>query len=462
MRGIPVTASLALAFMCVLSGTRLGATEMAFQILHEFVSASGPRFPYGPLIEGQDGNFYGTSRSGGSAAGTIFKITPQGTPTVLHTFDRGQFDFFNMVETSNGDLYGLADVDLQGHLGKMLFRFRPNDLSFSVVATYDTWADYPSGLLTSDGTNFYGVGFQGGAESLGSVFRVTTNGSFTVIFSFSGTNGAYPLGQLLKRGDGMLYGTALGGNGFDGGWSGRGTVFKVTTNGIHTTLTSFALTNGSAPFGSLRWGHDGQIYGTTVWGGAAGGTGTVFRISTDGLLTTVATFYGTNGLQPMSGVTQAPNGKFYGVTAMGFTNSYWGEVGSVFSVTTNGVLTTMAKFDGTNAVNPLAELILARDGNLYGVTTDVQLHTTLNSNSGLFFRLAQVPEITATILTNGVTWLQWTSFTNGVYRVEGKDALTNSNWTPLSSNLTATGNNLSFASSTAGVNQRYYRVVLLP
>jgi uncharacterized repeat protein (TIGR03803 family) len=447
----------------MLHGIRLNAAEMAFQILHEFGQGPGPQFPYGPLIEGQAGDFYGASRRGGDLnVGTIYRITPQGTPTVLYSFEGiTHYEPWNVVQTVNGDLFGLAHADLQFGSGTVLYRFRTNNSSFSPIASYqfDFPFGNPAGWLTSDGgTNLYNVYGYGGEYGLGQAFRITTNGSLSPLFTFNGTNGSNPLGRLLVGKGGSLYGAV------EGGGAGYGTIFRFTSGEGLTTLATLGLTNGSAPWSFLGWGNHDQIYGTTSAGGPNGGSGTVFRISTNGLLTTLATFYGTNGARPISGPFQAPNGKLYGFTARGFpnTNTFFEEVGSLYSVTTNGTLTTLVKFNGTNAVNPFADFTLARDGNLYGVTSDEGLHTSLNGNSGIFFRLAQVPEVTATILTNGVAWLQWTTFTNGVYRVEAKDTLTNSNWTPLSSNLTATANRLDFTSSTTGFGQRYYRVVLSP
>jgi uncharacterized repeat protein (TIGR03803 family) len=196
-------------------------------------------------------------------------------------------------------------------------------------------------------------------------------GAAIPIFSFSGgtTNGAAPEGNLVLGPDGSFYGTTQGG----GTTNNYGTIFKMTTGGALTTLVTFKGTNGVNPLDGLTLAPDGNFYGTTVYGGTNFGTqaisgglgaGTVFRVTTNGLLTTLATFAVTNGQSPHAGLTWGPGGLFYGTTASG---GPYGD-GTIFSVTTSGTLTMLTNFNNANGNAPFAGLTLGPDGNLYGVT----------------------------------------------------------------------------------------------
>ena len=170
----------------------------------------------------------------------------------------------------------------------------------------------------------------------------------------------YPVAGLVQGSDGSLYGTTA-----YGGESGQGTVFQVTTNGVLTTLASFNGTNGSQPVAALVQGSDGSFYGTTAYGGASGNHGTVFEISPGGVLTTLASFSGTNGDHPFAGLVQGGDGNFYGTTILGGANN----LGTVFQVTSSGVLTTLVSFNGTNGSAPFAPLALGTNGNFYGIAS---------------------------------------------------------------------------------------------
>lgn len=180
-----------------------------------------------------------------------------------------------------------------------------------------------------------------------------------VLFNF--TQGPIgPLGNMVQGGDGGFYGTT-----YAGGSSGAGTVFKVATNGALTTLASFAGTNGNSPSG-LTLGTDGNFYGTTSQGGI-GGVGTVFKVTANGALTMLVSFVSssdTNGAYPSGGLTLGNDGNFYGTTSQGGSSGG----GTVFKVTTNGSLTTLVSFNGTNGASPRAAVTLGGDGSLYGTT----------------------------------------------------------------------------------------------
>jgi uncharacterized repeat protein (TIGR03803 family) len=217
-------------------------------------------------------------------------------------------------------------------------------------------------------------------------------GAAIPIFSFSGgtTNGAAPEGNLVLGPDGSFYGTTQGG----GTTNGYGTIFKMTTSGVLTTLVTFKGTNGVNPLDGLTLAPDGNFYGTTVYGGtnfattninAGLGGGTVFRLTTNGLLTTLATFAVTNGQNPHAGLTWGPGGLFYGTTASG---GPFGD-GTIFSVTTSGTLTMLTNFNNANGNAPTAGLTLGPDGNLYGVTQSGGAH-----GAGTVFRVTPSGSLT--------------------------------------------------------------------
>jgi uncharacterized repeat protein (TIGR03803 family) len=209
--------------------------------------------------------------------------------------------------------------------------------------------------------NFYGTTFgEDSGSNLGTVFRLTTDGVLTSLISFNGTNGAHPLAAPVVGNDGNLYGTTYG----DDAGNNLGTVFRLTTNGVLTSLVSFNRANGAHPLAALVVGNDGNLYGTTEEGG---GLGTVFKLTTNGLLTTLVSFTNfANGAYPTAPLVLGEDGNFYGTTSSGGSDSSgWG---TVFQMTTNGVLRTLVSFNGANGAYPIGGLVLGRDANLYGTT----------------------------------------------------------------------------------------------
>src|ERR1017187_8856262 len=216
----------------------------------------------------------------------------------------------------------------------------------------------PFAALTqgTDG-NFYGTTLAGGVTNYnistegngyGTVFKMTTNGTLTTLVSFNFTNGAEPITALTLGNDGNFYGMTEGGGG-----SNKGTIFQVTTNGTLATLVSFNGTNGANPYvGGLTLGSDGIFYGTT-WEGGKYLDGTFFQVTTNGTLATLVSFNSTNGAEP-NGLTLGTDGNFYGTTTRGgnTNSSYAYGMGTVFRVTTNGTLTTLVSFNFTNGAEP--------------------------------------------------------------------------------------------------------------
>jgi uncharacterized repeat protein (TIGR03803 family) len=371
--------------------------------------------PRASPVLGHDGNFYGTTVNGGTSGfGTVFKVTTAGVLTTLVSFNNanGIDPQAALVLGSNGNFYGTTYSGGSSHYGTV-FELNTNGV-FNLLVSFNDDANgvEPHGALAlgSDGS-CYGTTVYGGSNNLGTVFRVTTNGVLTSLVSFNNTNGANPFGGLVLGHDGNFYGTtANGGNGYvEGSKPGYGTVFKVTTNGGLTTLVSFNGANGTYPLAGLVLGEDGNFYGTTYVGGSGGcsdggqgpGCGTVFQVSTNGLLTSLVSFTGENGRNPHAGLVLGSEGYFYGATTT-----------TLFKVTTNGVLTTLVRFSSgadngsgvytnANGGSPLAGLTLGSDGDFYGTT-----YGGGSSGFGTVFR----------VTTNGVlTTLVAFAGSNGAY-----------------------------------------------
>ncbi len=190
--------------------------------------------------------------------------------------------------------------------------------------------------------------------------------TLTTIYNFSGTDGSAPYAGLTLGTDGNFYGVT-----YSGGATGQsGTVFKITPSGLLTTIYNFTGPDGSGPHGGLAWGNDGNLYGTTDSGGASG-AGTVFQVTTSGTLTTLHSFSGADGSYPLGALTLGNDGNFYGTTSTG--GLYGG--GTVFNISPAGVFNSLYNFTGTKGAAPSAALILGGDGNFYGTTENGGVNT---------------------------------------------------------------------------------------
>ena len=336
----------AVAVLFWLMGT-VTSSAQTFTTLASFTGADG-RTPESPLVQGFDGNLYGTTINGGSDDdGTIFKITPNGTLTTIYSF---------CAQTNCTD-------------GSSPF----------------------AGLVLANDGSFYGMTSDGGAYCLpaggcGTVFKITADGTLTTIYSFCAQagcpDGESPIAALIQGRDGVLYGTTpYGGTGMKGcneGTTSCGVVFKITMDGKLTTLHTFCdktgCPDGDAPAGSLLQADDGSFYGTTPFGGAKG-HGVIFRIASDGKFTTEFSFDGTDGSQPEDGLIQSASGNFYGTTYRGGGH----RTGTVFKFTPAGRYTELYAFcsqtDCKDGGEPVAGVVQATDGNFYGTTPQGGTHS---------------------------------------------------------------------------------------
>jgi uncharacterized repeat protein (TIGR03803 family) len=294
--------------------------------------------------------------------------SPAQTLTSIYSFcplsgcPDGSYPTAGLVQAADGSLYGTTfdggTGDCVGGCGTVFKITSGGTLTALYSFTGGTDGANPyAGLIQSNDGNFYGTTVQAGSSGVGTIFRITVAGTLTTLYSFSGgTDGSNPYAGLIQATDGNFYGTT-----FNGGNGHFGTVFKITAGGALATLHSFTNTDGANPYAGLVQATDGSLYGTTPFG--AHGWGTVFRITSNGALATLYSFTnGTDGANPFAGLIQATDGSFYGTTFAGGPSN----AGTVFSITTGGRLSTLHSFDGIDGAAPYAVLVQAVDGNFYG------------------------------------------------------------------------------------------------
>jgi uncharacterized repeat protein (TIGR03803 family) len=351
--------------------------------------------PFGGLVLATNGYFYGTANSGGGVGyGTVYNITPTGALTVLHSFDStdGAFPYSGLIQATNGNLYGTTDAGGVDSTGTV-FEITPAGVFTSLVSSEDGIGEFPiARLVQGKNGNLYGVSDDSGAYELTLAGKVLLSGN--TLGTGSGSTSA-----LVQASNGKFYGTTTG-----GGANNHGTVFEMTSAGVATTIYSFCslsdCADGANPFAGLILGTDGNLYGTTTnggstTGGVSEGAGTIFKITTGGKLTTLYAFCKQTGCpdgsEPHEGLTQATNGTFYGTTSYGGSAS--DDVGTVFSLSTGlkpfvQPLTTSGEAGAT---------VILLGNNLTGATA-----VTFDGTAATF-TVVSATEITATVPTGART-----------------------------------------------------------
>jgi uncharacterized repeat protein (TIGR03803 family) len=266
---------------------------------------------------------------------------------------------------------------------------------FSVLYNFGTNKGDPlnpqyEGLIAQGpDANLYSTTPNGGSQSAGAVFRITPSGDLTVLYNFDGVNSGEPYGGLTLAEDGNFYGTAN-----SGGTTGFGIVFNVTPSGNLTVLYNFGGTSdGASPTAPPIQGPDGNLYGTTVYGGA-GFYGTVYKITPDGKFTSLHQFNLSDGYRPEAPLLAGSDGNFYGTTESGGSNN----LGTIFKITSTGNFKVLYNFDSVHGANPIGGLVQASDGNFYGTT-----NLGGASSSGVVFKMTPTGVVTVVYSFNGTT-----------------------------------------------------------
>jgi len=341
------------------------ALAQPFRVLHAFLDGSDGATSNAPVIMDKSGNLYGTALQGGASNnGVVFEIAADGTESVLYSFAAGNDGCrpeAGLIEDKAGNLYGTTNQGGPADQGTV-FKLAPDGTETVLYAFTDgNDGGMPqAGLIADRQGNLYGTATQGGVkgcygDGCGTVFKLAPDGRFTTLHAFNGRgDGEYPQAALIADRRGNLYGTAAG-----GGAHGDGTVFKLTTDGKFEVLYAFAGgSDGEGPQAGLIADKAGNLYGTTRSGGGNGctdGCGTIFKLAPNGTETLLFAFTGGNdGGEPYGGVVADADGNADGL-------------GVVFKLAVNGHLTALHTFEGSpDGAWPEAGVILDKKGDLYG------------------------------------------------------------------------------------------------
>jgi len=364
--------------------TVVASPAQTFTVIKHFNGINGD-VPTAPLVQGLDGNLYGTTYAGGMNpdGGTVFRITTAGDLTSLHSFclsagcPDGSALEAGLVLGTTGFFYGVTQAGGANHIGT-IFQIGPKGklttlYSFCPLTNCPDGAQPTTALIQGSDGNLYGTAMDGGANgNFGTAFRfkLTNPSRLTVLHSFCAllgcTDGGIPLASLVQGTGGGFYGSTE-----TFGANNGGTIFKMTADGTLTTIYTFCsladCADGNSPQGGLIQATNGDFYGTTSRGGTStnctGGCGTAFKITSQGILNTLHSFNLADGWFPNS-LVQGTDGNFYGTTDQGGAFNK----GTVFQMTPSGKVITLRSLSGSDGIKPQAPLMQATDGNFYGTT----------------------------------------------------------------------------------------------
>ena len=371
-----------------LIATGVASSAQTFTRLAKFNGTNGEWPLYGSLIQGTDGNFWGTTEFGGSnfsnlgeGQGTVFMVTPEGKLTAVYSFcpnpqdcTTGTEPYYGLVQDTAGNFFGLTEFGGGADKGT-LFELTPQGElttihSFCTAPNCADGADPGGPPILAHNGNFYGS--VGGGYS---IYEVTPADAFTYT-TFSQAGG---LGQFIEVANGFL---GLGGPGAHR----AGSIGLVTRSGEYETLYSLCSEPGCTDGSGGSWliqGADGNYYGDTLYGGEYN-SGVVFKLTPSGQYSVLYNFCSqancADGATPYGSLMQATDGNFYGTTTFGGVPVVNGQLfegyGTVFQLTPAGVLTTLHTFceEGGQCAQgayPLAGLVQGTDGNFYGTASGI-------------------------------------------------------------------------------------------
>lgn len=427
--------------------------------LYSFENFTTGAYPESALVQGSDGDFYGTTYYGGTNGyGTVFKVSAGGAFASLYSFTNGadgETPDAPLIQGSDGYFYGTTSFGGTNGGDGTVFKMSANGVLINLHC-FSGGDDcrYPdSGVVQGSDGNLYGTTY--GTSTWGTVFKISTNGTLTTLYAFTGDNdGGGPWGGLVQGRDGYFYGVTE-----DGGANFAGTAFKITTNGVLTTLHPFAIYDGANPEATMVQGSDGYLYGTTSGGGSYS-FGTIFKMSTNGTLASLYSFTGgPDGESPSVPLVQGSDGNFYGATTYGGASGY----GTLFSISAGGTFTTLYTFPGGSGGAYPNGLVQGRDGSFYGTT----LNSGTSGYGGTVFRLSvglgpgfpviQTGGATLGVMSNRfgfiITWS-----TNRPVVVQACTNIVNPVWTSVSTNAVVNGTNYFSDPNWMNYRMRFYRL----
>lgn len=360
------------------------ALDGTWSVLHSFAAADpntgvAPEgfFAVNGLTRGLDGNLYGIASQGGeNRRGVLYRVDSSGTFSVQRALlEEGGNVVAPLVGADDGRLYGTSQIDGAAQNGTV-FAFDPASVSTQILHAFVVTGpgQVLAALTRGDDGQLYGLGYDGGGNGSGVIFRLSPSGTVTILHLFSGPDGANPYAPLTKGPDGAFYGTTTSGG------RGQGTVFRITAEGAFTVLHAFAEPDangvqleGAHPYGGVAVAPDGTVFGVTSDGGAYG-AGTIFSIANGAFRVHHA--FGADesaalvpvGAYPQAGMAWGPDGRLYGSTSSGPDQAPFGSVFAFDPVTRT--VTGLASLTPDGGYNIWSAPSLADDGRLYFAAAD--------------------------------------------------------------------------------------------
>lgn len=334
-----------------------------YRVLHTFKNDASGGYPGGPLILDPAGNLLGTTATGGSETGTIFRLAQDGNFTTIYTFlgiPNGYDPSGALLLDAAANIYGTTTWGGLAYAGAV-YRLESTGAEttlYTFLGSPDA-ANPSQGVVRDKAGNIFGVTTYGGTADAGAVFKLDTAGNETVLYSFGYGPGQFPQGPLTLDSAGNLYGTVPDA-------AAGGSVFKIDAAGNFVVLYTFkGVPDGSCPVGALVQDHQGNLYGTTYFGGVFG-LGAIFKVEKNGSESVLHSFAGgRDGAYPLGGLIRDSSGNLYGTTTGGGSS----DLGTVFELDTEGNERILHSFRG-GAGGEVPSTGIVRDslGNLYGTT----------------------------------------------------------------------------------------------